>query len=187
MSIIGINRIRDCSSCSLLSTLHCTSVSLYLGTSVSLTLLQYFLRLHMAYPLREHGAQPGGLELYPSTHVISQALWEYLTAAQMGVRRRRMCRSCWLPPLLRTLKPKFRERSCLWTTGKGDKEGHITLSFGFSIYGQIVHLHTHAHTYSHRHVHHTCEYTPRHTQKKIKQIRVREDNACLGIYFCNAN
>lgn len=106
--------------------------------------------------------------------------------SQMGVRRRRMTRPCWLPTLLRKLKPKFRERSCLWTTGKGDEEGHITLSFGLCIYGQVFYLHTHAHTYSHRHVHHTCEY-PTHTEKKIKQIRVRGDNACLGIYFSNAN
>lgn len=186
MGIIGINRKRECSSCSLLSTLHYTSVSLYLGTSVSLTLLQYFLRLHMAYPLRGCIAQLWGLELYPSTPVISQAFWEYLNCSQMGVRRRRMTRPCWLPTLLRKLKPKFRERSCLWTTGKGDEEGHITLSFGLCIYGQVLHLHTHAHTYSHRHVHHTCEY-PTHTEKKIKQIRVRGDNACLGIYFSNAN
>lgn len=73
-----------------------TSAFLYLGTSVSLTLLQCFVRLHMAYPLKERainretrlGSQhpcnkPGLLR-------ISDCITDW-------VRRRRMTRPCWLP------------------------------------------------------------------------------------------
>lgn len=41
----------------------------------------------MAYLLRVHAAQPWGLDLDPSTHVISQAFWKYLTPEKMAVRR----------------------------------------------------------------------------------------------------